>query len=151
MSSREPIFAPSAIRAFHKDDPAVAEKSLEARHVGVVRAFYTAIERQDWHLLGESLADDVEVELFGMPELPQRGARGRESVLDLLRQNFSAVESSRSEIDTLAAQGSIVLAIARDRGTIKPTGGTYEVDFLVHFDFRDGRIIRARQWVLPTT
>lgn len=150
MTSREPVFAPSAIRAFHKDDPAVADKSLEARHVGVVRAFYTAIERQDWHLLGESLTEDVVVELYGTPELPRNGAQGREAVLDLLRQNFSAVESSRSEIETLAAQGTLVLAIAHDRGTLKPTGETYEVGFLVHFDFRDGRIAKARQWVLPT-
>lgn len=150
MTRREPTFSPSAFPAFQADDPNADSKTLEAQHVGVVRRFYMAIERQDWALLGESLTDDITIELFGSLELPHMRCTGREAVLAMLRDNISAVESSRSEIETLAAQGHLALCICNDRGVLKGSGETYEVKFLVHFDFRNGFISRARQWILPT-
>src|SRR5262249_37588000 len=103
--------------AFRDGDPLVDSKDIEAKNVAHVRGQVEAISRGDFAVFAESLADDVEMETHGAPDLPFRGRwRGRRIVAEQVRSNFGFVEQQRPEIHGLCAQGDMVVLFGTERG-----------------------------------
>lgn len=139
-------FADAFPPAFAADDPT---KSLEAENVACVQAFYRAVAQGAYEEVGAYLAPDITFEILGGQNLPSTGTAGRESVMEQIQANFEAINSDEAEIETMVAQGDTILAIARNRGHFKATSAPFHLQLFMHYTFREGRIWRFRQWLLP--
>jgi ketosteroid isomerase-like protein len=129
--------------AFIADDPAVTEKVRETAHVATIRAMYQAIIDGDYEKLASVMADDIELEMEGPPEMPLAGKwKGREAALAAAARNYSLLEDQHPTIEAVLAQGDLVAILARERGRFKTTGREYDSPFLHLFTFRDGKIAR---------
>jgi len=132
--------------AFEEGDVGAAMKAAEAANVWRVQESYRAIARGDFAAFFESLAEDVEMEFVGPPHAPFAGRwRGRDEAARAVRENFSQVDEQRPEIQTVVAQGDLVVVVAQERGRFRATGRSYETHWVQIFTFRDGKVARFRQ------
>ncbi len=132
--------------AFEEDDAGAAVKAAEASNVWLVQESYRAIARGDFAGFLDLLAEDVEMEFVGSPRMPFTGRwRGREEAVRAVRDNFSEVEEQRPEVQSVVAQGDVVVIVARESGRFRRSGHPYETHWVQIFTLRDGRIARFRQ------
>jgi hypothetical protein len=132
--------------AFRAGDPGAAAKHAEAENVRLLRDIYRAVARQDFQAVLNSLADDIELEILGPPELPFAGCwRGRAEVATALAKNFAHLEDQRPEIQHLIAQGDTIVVFARERGRLVATGLPYDMHWVQLFQFREGKVARFRE------
>ena len=75
--------------------------------------------------------------------------RGRVEVEDGIRRNFGVMTFERVDIETLSAQGDVVMIVIRQRGHWRHNGDEFDERGLLEYQFRDGRIQRYRCFVLP--
>jgi ketosteroid isomerase-like protein len=132
--------------AFHDGDPDAAGKAAEAENVRRLQEQYRALARGDYAGVLAHLADDIELEIVGRPEVPFTGRwQGLDQVRDALQRNFALVEDQRPEVQTLTAQGDTVVVVARERGRLRATGREYDLHWVQLFTFRDGKVVRIRE------
>ncbi len=132
--------------AFADGDPNAAAKAAEADNVRRIQEQYRAIARGDFAAALAYLADDIDMEVVGPPELPFAGRwRGRDQVADAWAKNFGMLEDQRPEIQSVTAQGDTVVIVARERGRFRTTGRAYDVHWVQLFTFRDGKVARFRE------
>jgi len=62
-----------------------------------------------------------------------------------VRNNFAQVEDQQSKIQSVVAQGDIVVVVAYERGRLRQLGRHYEVHWERIFTFREGKVARFRQ------
>jgi ketosteroid isomerase-like protein len=133
--------------AFEEGDPEAPAKQTEAANVEQVQDQYRALARGDFPAFVEKLADDVELEIVGPPEVPFVGRwRGRATVAEAVRTNFALLEDQRPEIQSVVAQGDTVVLVAREQGRYRPTGRAYDLHWVQLFTFRDGKVSRVREF-----
>ena len=131
---------------FEEGDVGAAVKAAEAANAWRVQESYRAIARGDFAAFFESVAEDVEMEFVGAPHAPfARRWRGRDEAARAVRENFSQVEEQRPEIQTVVAQGDLVVIVPQERGRFRATGRRYETHSVQIFTFRDGKVARFRQ------
>src|SRR3954447_16933339 len=132
--------------AFQEGDPRATEKTTEKDNVKLLQEQYRAVVRGDVAAFAAALADDIELDIFGGPDLPFAGSwKGREEVLKAVARNFSLLEDQRPEVESVVAQGDTVVVFARERGRFKATGREYEIRWAQWFTFRDGLVSRVRE------
>jgi uncharacterized protein len=132
--------------AFGEDDDNAALKLVESINVGRVQEQYRAIARGDFAAFLDTLADDVEMEFVGPSHVPFAGRwRGRDQAGEAVRNNFAQVEDQQPEIQSVVAQGDIVVVVAFERGRFRQTGRQYQLHWVQIFTFRDGKVARFRQ------
>jgi ketosteroid isomerase-like protein len=132
--------------AFEDDDSNAAAKVMESNNVTLIQDQYRAIARGDFAAFVNLLADDIEMEIVGPSAVPFVGSwRGRQQVVDAIGKNFSHLEDQHPEVQSVVAQGDMVVVTAKERGRIKATGRTYEVHWVQYFTFRNGKVVRFRE------
>jgi uncharacterized protein len=132
--------------AFHEGDQHAAQKAAEQTNVSRTQQQYRALATGDAEGFAATLSDDVEMEIFGPPELPFAGRwRGRDEVLKAVAHNFGLIEEQRPEVESVVAQGDTVVVFARERGRFKATKREYEIRWVQWFTFRDGLMCRFRE------
>jgi uncharacterized protein len=138
----------SVVDAFHRGDPDVHRKQAEQANVRLLAdELYAAYLSGDLEALLAGLAEDVDWQVVGPPSIPFVGAaRGREAVRQLLLKGFEALEDQEPEVLDVAAQGDTVIVLAREKGRFKATGRTYEVHWVQVFTFRDGQVVKFREY-----
>ena len=141
-------FFDQLVLAFQADDPDVASKHREASHLRCLQILYHAIARGAFE---ESLlltTEDFTLEIYGPQSSPFNGKwQGREEVLQAMQRNFGMVEDQRPQIQSVVAQGDIVIITAHERGRIRATGKPYEVQWMQEFRFADGKVSGVRELV----
>jgi len=116
-----------------------------ADHIDSVEAQIAAIARGDFESALSGAAPDVELDIFAPPEFPfVRKARGIAELRDALAINFQSVVNQEPEINTVVTEEDVLVMIGRERGQLRETGLSYEVEFVHRFTFRDGRLIGIR-------
>ena len=79
--------------AFLEHDARSASKEVEAANVRRLQEQYRAILRGDFEFVSDSMADDIDMEMIGPPNLPLVGHwRGRQEVAEAVRNNFAQLE-----------------------------------------------------------
>jgi steroid delta-isomerase-like uncharacterized protein len=115
----------------------------------VLRAFVAAINARDWPAVESLAAPDIvrHSATAGSP----RGV-GRDSLLAFLRGEAEAFPDSQETIEFTVAEGDLVAARLRFRGTqlgqsgpYPPTGRVLDAGFLGIFRIADGKV--AEVWV----
>jgi ketosteroid isomerase-like protein len=132
--------------AFHEGDPRATEKTAEKDNVKSLQEQYRALVRGDVAAFAATLADDVELDILGGPDLPFAGRwKGRDEVIKAVVLNFSLLEDQQPEVESVVAQGDTVVVFARERGRFKATGREYDIRWAQWFTFRDGLLFRMRE------
>jgi ketosteroid isomerase-like protein len=105
----------------------------------VLHAAYDAIVRGNFEAFGETVTEDVELNICGFGALD--GAwRGRSEVVEATRRNFALIGIQQPEIEGMIRQGDSVAVLMRERGTFKATGQAYSIRAIQWFTFASGKI-----------
>jgi ketosteroid isomerase-like protein len=134
--------------AYLEGDPtAEAVKPAEADNVRRLQDVYRALAAGDAAAFAGLLAEDVELDIHGPPQVPFIGHWvGRPQVVAAVRRNFAMLEDQQPEVTTVVAQGDSVVVVARERGRVKATGRDYDLHVVQLFTFRAGTVARVREY-----
>jgi ketosteroid isomerase-like protein len=105
----------------------------------VLLGIYTAIIQGDFEAMGNSMSEDVELNICGFGPMDGNW-RGRKAVVEATRKNFASVESQQPEIESIICQGDCAAVLLRESGVLKPTGQAYSIRVVQWFTFADGKI-----------
>jgi ketosteroid isomerase-like protein len=120
----------------------------EARNTETVKECYAAFQRGDVATILSKLDDNVEWEGVKGTEgvVPHAGVRhGRGAVTEFFQIVGSSLEFHAFEPKEFIAQGETVVAVGSYRATVKSTKKSIASDWVMIFNFRDGKIIRFRE------
>src|SRR5580698_3902358 len=96
--------------------PAAANLATDPQ--AVLHAAFDAIIRGDFDAFGESLTEDVELNIYGFT--PMNGNwRGRNEVVAATRKNFAELEHQQPTIEGMISQGDSIAVLLRESGTLK--------------------------------
>lgn len=138
------------VEAFERDDRGVADKRAEAEHVRCLGAFFAAVAADDYAAAMGCLGPDASYAIYAGGSVPFRMAgRGLAEVEDGIRRNFGVMTFEWVDVETLSAQGDVVVVIIRQRGHWRHNGEEFDERAMLEYRFRDGRIERYRGWMLP--
>jgi ketosteroid isomerase-like protein len=110
----------------------------------VLHAAYAAIIRGDFDALGESMTDDVELNICGFPATDGNW-RGRNDVITAARRNYAQVENQQPEIEAMISHGESIAVLLRESGVLKSSGQAYSIRGVQWFTFADGKIRKIDQ------
>jgi ketosteroid isomerase-like protein len=112
----------------------------------VLHAAYDAIIRGDFDAFGESVTDDVELNICGFGAIDGNW-RGRSAVVAAARKNFAQIENQQPEIEAMISQGESIAVLLRESGVFKSTGQAYSIRGVQWFTFAGGKIKKIDQIV----
>jgi uncharacterized protein len=121
----------------------------ERQNTQVVQDAYAAFGRGDIATLLSSLTDDIQWQpVIGTgSHVPFAGERrGKSEVAEFFRQVAANEDFQQFEPREFVAQGEKVVAIGHYRAVTKPTGKSFESDFVMVFTLRDGKIARFQEF-----
>jgi ketosteroid isomerase-like protein len=112
----------------------------------VLHNVYCAIIQGNLEAFGESVTDDVELNICGFGPMDGRW-RGRNAVVEATRKNFALVADQQPEIEGMIAQGDCIAVLLRESGVLKSNGQAYSIRAVQWFTFADGKIKRIDEIV----
>lgn len=134
--------------AFTEGDENAISKVVETENVRRVEEVFRALASRDFDALNDVLTEEVTFEIVGSPGTPLAGlTKGREQVIEAVRNNFAQLEEQQPEILTVVAQGDTVVVVGRERGRFRPTGRDYELNWMHEYRFRGDKIAHMRELV----
>ena len=110
-----------------------------SEHPAVLLRVYTAIIQGDFEAMGNSMCEDVELNICGFGPMDGKW-RGRSAVVEATRRNFALVDGQRPEIERIICQADCVAVLLRESGILKSTGQAYSVRAVQWFTFAEGKI-----------
>ena len=119
------------------------------RNTQIVKDAYAAFLRGDVEGIVGLVTDDVEWEGVKGTEgvLPQSGVRrGKDGVRLFFAQVNDTIAFERFELKQYIASDAAVVALGYYAGKAKATGNSMGSDWVMVFEFRDGRIARFREF-----
>ena len=122
----------------------------EQQNTEIVRQAYAAFGRGDIPALLDLLDNDIEwhAVIGAAPHVPTSGRRrGKQAVAEFFRVLSETIEFSRFEPREFIAQGDQVVILGSYEGRAKATGRTFAEEWAMVDTFRNGRIVRFREYV----
>jgi uncharacterized protein len=118
-----------------------------ANNIAAVQGLYAAFLKGDVQAILAVLSADVE---WGEPDNPFNPAagtrRGHAGFLEWLRIGKESEDVLRLEPRQFLAGGETVAVVGHTMCRAKPTGRTYDTDFVHVITFRDGTIVRFQEF-----
>jgi ketosteroid isomerase-like protein len=115
-------------------------------HQAILHKVYSAMVEGDFDALGESMTDDVELNICGFG--PCSGTwRGRSEVAAATRNNLGLLDSQQPEIENTLRQGDSTVVMLREKGVFKSTGQAYSIRAVQWFTFVGGKISKIDELV----
>jgi ketosteroid isomerase-like protein len=121
----------------------------EQQNTQIVQDAYAAFGRGDITALLGYLTDDVRWQpvMGTASHVPFSGERnGKSEVAEFFRQVASTEDFQQFEPREFVAQGDKVVALGHYRAVTKPTGRSFESDFVMVFTLRDGKVARFQEF-----
>jgi hypothetical protein len=116
-------------------------------NVQIVKDGYAAFGRGDIQGVLALLAEDIEWIIPG-EGFPLAGTlRGRAAMADFFQKWSELVESSSIEPREFVADGDRVLVVGFESGRVKATNRTFEVDWVMAFTVRNGKVTNVREYI----
>lgn len=117
----------------------------EQENVKVVEEVYAAFEQGDVPALLKTLANDVDWLAYGPSDVAIYGQRrGHQQMTELFALITEDLDVEAFELREFIAQGDKVAVPFYERGKVKATGGTYEINGVDVFTLRDGKVASLR-------
>jgi ketosteroid isomerase-like protein len=105
----------------------------------VLHAAFDAIIHGNFDAFGQSVADDVELNISGFG--PLNGSwSGREAVIAATRKNFALLGEQKPEIESMISEGDRIAVLLKEKGIFKSNAQAYSVRGVQWFTFADGKI-----------
>src|SRR5271154_6817844 len=105
----------------------------------VLHAAFDAIIQGNFDAFGESVTDDVQLNISGFGALDGTW-RGRDQVVAATRRNFALIAEQKPEIEGMIRNGDRIAVLLRESGIFKSNGQAYSVRGVQWFPFADGKI-----------
>lgn len=119
----------------------------EQKNIQTVQSAYAAFGRGDIQGVLNVLSDDVEWHLPGEGVIPQAGTyNGRAGVGRFFQNLDQTTQFVIFEPRDFVAQGDRVVALGHYTGTVKPTGRSFESDWVMVFTFRGDKVVKFREY-----
>ena len=121
----------------------------EAENTQVVKNAYAAFQRGDIPGVLAVLDDSVEWQPVIGTEgvVPQAGVRhGKSGVGEFFQILGGSTEFTSFEPQEFIAGGDQVAVVGRYKATVKPTGKTVDSGWVMIFTFRNGKVVRFREY-----
>jgi ketosteroid isomerase-like protein len=100
-----------------------------------------AIGRGDLDTVLANAAVDVCLDVYAPPEFSWiRHAVGADSIRAAIAHNFDSLAEQTPEVSNVLSQPDLVVLIGRERGIIRATGESYDVQFVQRYTFRGGKL-----------
>jgi hypothetical protein len=125
------------------------EVDMEADNIKTVQAAYAAFGRGDIAGVLDTMADDIHWQpvLGTARHVPFSGERrGKASVAEFFKIVGDSEAFEQFEPREFIAQGNTVVAIGHYRAVTKATGKRFDVDFVMVFTLRDGKVSAFREF-----
>ena len=107
----------------------------------VVQSVFEAFGRGDIPGVLEYVAQDAKWDAPGPAAVPFYGERrGHEGATEFFARLGSSVDFEMFEVGEFIAEGDSVVVTGRERGRVKTTGKTYEMDWVLLFKVRGGKV-----------
>lgn len=114
----------------------------------LVQRGYDAFGRGDIPALLELLAEDVQWETPGPPELPTAGSRrGRQQVSEFFETINSLYDLQGFEAQAFVAEGDRVVVLGTETARVKATGKVLNTNWAHAFTVRDGQIVAFQEYL----
>jgi ketosteroid isomerase-like protein len=107
----------------------------------VLHAAFDAIIQGNYEAFGQSVTDDVELNIRGFSGM-EGTWRGRDEVVAATRKNFAMLAEQKPEIESMIADGDRIAVLLRENGILKSNGQAYSVRGVQWFTFAGGKISR---------
>jgi uncharacterized protein len=121
----------------------------EAQNTKVVQDAYAAFGRGDITTLLGLMTDDVDwhAVIGTAAHVPFSGPRtGKAAVAEFFKQVAASEDFQQFEPREFVAQGDKVVALGHYRAVTKPTGRTFDSDFVMVFTLRGGKVAAFREF-----
>ncbi len=105
----------------------------------VLHAAFDAIIQGNFDAFGQSVAEDVELNISGFGALDGSWS-GREAVIAATRKNFALLGEQKPEIESMISEGDRIAVLLKEKGIFKSNGQPYSVRGVQWFTFADGKI-----------
>ena len=116
----------------------------------VLHAAFDAIIQGNFDAFGESVTEDVELNISGFGEL-DGSWRGRDAVVAATRKNFARVGEQKPEIESMISEGDRIAVLLRENGVFKASGRAYSVRGVQWFTFAEGKIKKIDEIIATTS
>src|SRR5689334_6156645 len=117
------------------------EANARVRNVRSLQAQIDAIARGDLESFLVNAHEDATLDIYAPPEFPWiRHAKGPGELRRAIEQNFGSVEDQTPELTNVVTEGDTVILFGRERGRVRATGQSYDMEFVQRYQFRDGRL-----------
>ena len=123
----------------------------EQENLKVVQAMFAAFDEGNiqagLNIYSENVDFQSPVTRTNPPEITWAKPRhSRGEVAEYFKELFEKVQPERLETIWFTAQDDRVVVEGKNRGTVKSTGRSYEHDWVMVFNVRDGEIVRFRHY-----
>jgi ketosteroid isomerase-like protein len=105
----------------------------------VLHAAFDAIIHGNFAAFGESVTEDVELNIRGFGAL-DGSWRGRAEVVAATERNFALLAEQKPEIESTIQDGGGIAVLLRETGIFKSSGIAYNVRGVQWFTFAEGKI-----------
>ena len=123
------------------------ESTQSVQNVSLVQQLYAAFARRDIQVILATLSPDVEWSEPTNPLNPAAGTRhGHAGFLEWLQIGNQSEEVLVLEPHQFLTDNDTVAVVGYTRCLAKSTGKTYETDFVHLVSFKDGKIVRFREF-----
>jgi uncharacterized protein len=117
----------------------------EHKNVETVQQIYAAVGRGDIPALLTLLSDEIEWSMPGPSVIPWTGTRrGRQQVAEFFGLLRKTLKSQQFEPREFIAQGDTVVVLGYERSLVKPTGRTFEQEWVHVYTLGEGKIRKCR-------
>jgi ketosteroid isomerase-like protein len=120
---------------------------IAARNIDLVQQLYSAFAKRDVHQILSLLSPDVE---WGEPENPYNPAagtrQGHSGFMEWIQIGSQSEEILSLEPREFLANAESVAVVGHTRCLAKPTGKTYETDFVHLIRFKDGQVVQFQEF-----
>jgi uncharacterized protein len=130
----------------------MSDAQLRERNMAIVRRYIDAINRWDFGVKRELLAEDAVFEMPYAPEGFERRIAGRDNILAFVETVPDLVDAENLHdlrLETYHSDPGEIVAEYRSDMVIKPTGAEYRNEYVGRFTVRDGHITRFAEYYDP--
>jgi uncharacterized protein len=130
----------------------MSDAQLRERNIAIVRRYIDAINRWDFDVKRELLAEDAVFEMPYAPEGFERRIAGRDNILAFVETVPDLVDAENLHdlrLETYDSDPGEIVAEYRSDMVIKPTGAEYRNEYVGRFTVRDGHITRFAEYYDP--
>jgi hypothetical protein len=121
----------------------------EADNTKIVQNAYAAFGRGDVPAMLADMSEDIDWHgVIGVgPNVPTGGPRrGKQQVGLFFKQVGDTVNFTKFEPQEFLAHGDTVVALGHYTGTVKTSGRTFSLDWVMVFTFHAGKVVRFREY-----